>query len=122
MDKIYRTRENLAWCKERGIRLNGPKLGRPPKDKALYRQQLQEERIESGKRNVIEGCIGVCKRRYGLDLVLTRLKHSSEVDVHAAILTRNLFRKLRILLWRFLEQVRGLGWGEGIRLIKLKAG
>ena len=112
VDKIYRTRENLAWCKERGIRLSGPKLGRPPKDKALYQQQLQEERMESGKRNEIEGCIGVCKRRYGLDLVLTRLKHSSEVDVHAAILTRNLFRKLRFLLWHFLEQVRGLSWGN----------
>ena len=112
VDKIYRTRENLAWCKERGIRLSGPKLGRPPKDKALYQQQLQEERMESGKRNEIEGCIGVCKRRYGLDLVLTRLKHSSEVDVHAAILTRNLFRKLRILLWQFLARVQGLVWGE----------
>ena len=111
-DKIYRTRENLAWCKERGIRMNGPRLGRPPKDKALYRQQLLEERMESGERSEIEGCIGVCKRRYGLDLVLTRLKHTSEVDVHAAILTRNLFRRLRFLLWHFLEQVRGLSWGN----------
>jgi IS5 family transposase len=72
-DKIYRTRENIAWCKERGIRLNGPGLGRPPKDKALYRQQLDEERRESGERNEIEGYVGVCKRRYGLDLVLMRL-------------------------------------------------
>ena len=107
VDRIYRTRKNLAWCKERGIRLSGPKLGRPPKDKALYQQQLQEERMDSGKRNEIEGCIGVYKRRYGLDLVLTRLKHTREVDVHAAILTRNLFRRLRLLLWRFLERVKG---------------
>ena len=28
-DKIYRTRENLAYCKARGIRLSGPALGRP---------------------------------------------------------------------------------------------
>ncbi len=27
-DKIYRTRVNRAWCKERGIRLSGPPLGR----------------------------------------------------------------------------------------------
>src|SRR5690625_6422264 len=26
-DTIYRTRENRAYCKERGIRLSGPKLG-----------------------------------------------------------------------------------------------
>ena len=31
VDRIYRTRENRAWCKERGIRISGPPLGRPPK-------------------------------------------------------------------------------------------
>jgi len=30
-DKICRTKENWEWCKERGIRLSGPKLGRPLK-------------------------------------------------------------------------------------------
>jgi hypothetical protein len=30
-DKIYRTRESLKYCKEHGIRLSGPPLGRPPK-------------------------------------------------------------------------------------------
>ena len=28
-DQIYRTRENRKYCKEHGIRLSGPKLGRP---------------------------------------------------------------------------------------------
>lgn len=27
-DQIYRIRENRQYCKERGIRLSGPKLGR----------------------------------------------------------------------------------------------
>ena len=98
-DKIYRTRDNIAWCKERGIRLNGPKLGRPPKDRQAYLVSLALEREESGERNEIEGCIGVCKRRYGLDLVMMRLERTSEVDIHAAILTRNLFRRLRLLFW-----------------------
>lgn len=31
-DRICRNRKNLAWCKERGIAVSGPKLGRPPKD------------------------------------------------------------------------------------------
>lgn len=31
-DKIYRTRENLRYCQEYGIRLSGPKLGRPFKE------------------------------------------------------------------------------------------
>ena len=29
VDRIYRTRENRAWCRERGIRISGPPLGRP---------------------------------------------------------------------------------------------
>lgn len=28
-DKIYRPRANLQWCRQRGIRLSGPPLGRP---------------------------------------------------------------------------------------------
>ncbi|MBQ9443846.1 MAG: transposase [Lachnospiraceae bacterium] len=32
MDQIYRTRKNLSFCKERGIRMSGPLLGRPRKD------------------------------------------------------------------------------------------
>jgi len=31
-DKIYRTRENLKFCKESTIRITGPKLGRPYKE------------------------------------------------------------------------------------------
>lgn len=108
MDRIYRTRQNIASCKEHGIRLNGPRLDRPSKDRVLYRKQLDEERRKSGERNEIEGCIGVCKRRYGLDLVLMRLKHTSEVDIHASILTRNLFRRLRFLFWLILE------WGRTV--------
>ena len=30
-DRIYRTRDNLRFCKKHGIRLSGPRLGRPPK-------------------------------------------------------------------------------------------
>jgi hypothetical protein len=112
VDRIYRTRENLAWCKERGIRLNGPKLGRPPRDKQAYLESLELERLESGERNEIEGCIGVCKRRYGLDLVLMRLKHTSEVDIHVSILTRNLFKRLKSLFCLVLDWVRRSGWGR----------
>lgn len=32
VDKIYRNHNNLAFYKERNIRLSGPRLGRPPAD------------------------------------------------------------------------------------------
>ncbi|MBQ9528489.1 MAG: transposase [Fretibacterium sp.] len=31
-DRIFRTRENLRYCKEHGIQLNGPKRGKPHAD------------------------------------------------------------------------------------------
>ena len=46
-DKIYRTRDNLRYCAKNNIHMNGPKLGRPPKDKELYAQQCRDERRES---------------------------------------------------------------------------
>lgn len=39
-DKIYRTRDNLDFCKEKGIRLSGPKQGRPYKDEERRRESL----------------------------------------------------------------------------------
>ena len=41
-DHIYRNRKILAFCKEHGIRLTGPALGRPPKDKTLSREQKRQ--------------------------------------------------------------------------------
>lgn len=40
VDKIYRTRKNRAFCKEKGIRISGVPLGRPPKN--IYLQWLVE--------------------------------------------------------------------------------
>jgi IS5 family transposase len=104
-DRAYRTRENLQYCKERGIRMSGPKLGRPPKDKALYRQQLLEERLESGERSAIESSFGVGKRRYSLNLVMERLQETSEVAIHVSILTMNLWKRLRALLFALFQGV-----------------
>lgn len=114
-DKAYRTRENLQYCKERGIRLSGPKLGRPPKDKGLYRQQLLEERMESGERSAVESAFGVGKRRYGLNLIMERLQETSEVAIHTCILTMNLWKRLRELLFALIRWVvREAVWSRNI--------
>jgi len=68
-DKIFRTRHNRRYCKAQGIHLNGPPLGRPPKDRTVYDEQLRLEREESRERNAIEGKFGEGKRRYSLGLV-----------------------------------------------------
>jgi IS5 family transposase len=57
-DRIYRTRENREWCKEKGIRISGPPLGRRPANvsKERKKQAAYDERI----RNAIEGKFGAC--------------------------------------------------------------
>ena len=102
-DKAYRTRENLQFCKTHGIRMAGPKLGRPPKDKAIYRQQLHEEWLESGERSAVECVFGLAKRRYDLDCVMTRLQRASEVSIHLTFLAMNLFRRLRVSFFFFTK-------------------
>ena len=101
-DKIYRTRENLSYCADRGIKLNGPKLGRPPKDRALYKEQKRQERLDAGERNAIEGKFGEAKRRYGLNRVMTRQADSSETTIAMIVLVMNLKKALRDLFCVFL--------------------
>ena len=42
-DTIFRTRENMKYCKQHGIHLNGPKLGKPYADPEVQKQQKKLE-------------------------------------------------------------------------------
>ena len=100
-DTIYRTRENLRYCREHGIHLNGPRLGKPPKDPVIRKQELHLEWLESGERGDIERRFGIGKRCYSLGRITAKLKHTSEIMIHMSVLTLNLQKRLRLLL-RFI--------------------
>lgn len=104
-DTIFRTRENRRYCKEHGIRMNGPRLGRRSKDDSACREERKLEWLESGERGEIERDFGVGKRRYSLDCITTKLKHTSEVAVGLVVLTMNLWRRLRLLFARTLRML-----------------
>src|SRR4028118_1769798 len=78
-DRIYRTKENRAWCKERGIRISGPPLGRPPVNvsKEKKKQALEDDRV----RNAIEGKFGEGKRRFGLNRIMAKLDNTSQTTI-----------------------------------------
>ncbi|MCT7992169.1 IS5 family transposase [Laspinema olomoucense] len=101
-DKIYRTRVNRAWCKERGIRLSGPPLGRPPDQVTLpaKKQAQEDERI----RNEIEGKFGQGKRRFSLNRVMAKLANTSETSINLTFLVLNLVKLLRQFYCLFLCQ------------------
>ena len=102
-DKIFRTRENLQFCKDHGIHLNGPKLGKPNPDPKARKQELHLEWKESGERGDIERRFGICKRCYSLGHVTTKLQHTSEVMIYLSVLTLNLQKRLRLLLCLFFN-------------------
>ncbi len=101
VDRIYRTRENRAWCKERGIRISGPPLGRPPKNisKETKKQAQDDERF----RNAIEGKFGQAKRRYGLNCIMTKLSETSETSIAITFLVINLSTLLRQVYCLFMS-------------------
>jgi transposase, IS5 family len=110
VDKIYRTRGNLRYCKARGIRISGPRLGRPPtvtpenvdrlKAKARRARQDEIDRIP------IEGKFGQGKRKYGIGRLMTKLSETSETAISLCFLVMNLERWLAAIFLRlfFKEQ------------------
>ena len=101
VDKIYRTRANRAWCKERGIRISGSPLGRKPKNisKETKKQAVDDERF----RNIIEGKFGQAKRRYSLNCIMSKLPSTSETSIAIIFLVMNLSRLLRQVNCLFLS-------------------
>jgi hypothetical protein len=96
-DKLYATRDNRAFCKHHGIRLQGPPLGRPGNN---TQRGKNLEYVDSCNRNEIVGKFGVGKRAYGLDLLMEKLPATTLSAICASILTMNLV-KLRCAILDF---------------------
>jgi transposase, IS5 family len=92
-DKIYRTKLNRSWCKEKGIRLSGVKLGRPPK--TISKEAKKQARLDEAVRNCIEGKFGEAKRRFSLNRVMTKLANTSETAIAISFFVMNLSALLR---------------------------
>jgi IS5 family transposase len=102
-DKVYRSRENLRYCKERGIRLSGPALGRPSKDPARSRSVQRQQRLDERVRVEIEGKFGVSKRKYSLGRVMAKLARTSETSIGIVFLVMGLAKALSILFSHLAE-------------------
>lgn len=103
VDTIYRTRENIRYCLGKGIRISGPRLGRPPKepDPAVIKQT----RRDALDRNCIEGKFGEGKRRYGLNLIKAKLQETSETVIIMNLIVMNLAHLYRSLFVIFSKSI-----------------
>lgn len=107
-DKIYRNRKNINFCKELGIRLSGPPLGRPSKDlseRIASRKLARQDEID---RIPIEGKFGQAKRRFSLSRIMCKLSRTSETAIAIIFLVMNLEKWLKVLLLNFFVFFRVL--------------
>jgi hypothetical protein len=116
-DKIYRNRENLKYCRERGIRLSGPALGRPPKG---YVPDKKLEYQDSCDRTEVERRFSLAKRKYGMGKLYTKLQDTSMSTVALSVLLLNLnkvFLCFQLLSLFSLLSQRKRGYSAGTTYI-----
>ena len=101
-DRIYRSRDNLRYCQGKGIRLSGPKLGRPKKE--VMREEKKMAREDELVRNAIEGKFGEGKRRYSLNCIRAKLPETSGSVIAMTFLVMNLEKLLKGDFLRFWRQ------------------
>ena len=104
-DKIYQTRANRSYCKKHGIRLSGPALGRPKSGEAGAKESRQVYK-DACERNAVEGRNGNLKRRYGLDLIMSKLDETAKTEAALNILAIAAAHRLRrwlLLIFKILR-------------------
>ena len=93
-DTLYRNRENLKLCKDLGIRICGPKMGRHPKH--VDADQRRKDTDAENRRGAIERRFAFMKGSLGLDLVNTRTAESLAVKIDEAIVLSNVLTLIRV--------------------------
>lgn len=88
-DKIYRTRDNISYCKSKGIRLSGPALGRPSKNTIIDKKTEYQDNVD---RIEVERVFSLAKHSYGLGLIRTKLENTTLTAIALSIFTMNLFK------------------------------
>ena len=90
-DKIYWTRENRMWLKERGIGHGGVPMGKKQK---MSKYEKQKDRKKNNKRSEIEGKFGTAKEHYGMDRIGMKLPQTTFASINMIFLAMNLLKVL----------------------------
>lgn len=97
-DKIYMTKANRAYLKERNIQHRGKPLGRPKKDKNGNKvdpfTHIQQK--EANQRNQVEGQFGTAKDAYDLNKVKAKTPETSESWIANIFFIMNIIKLLKV--------------------------
>jgi hypothetical protein len=96
-DQIYRSRENITFCNGLGIRLSGKRLGRPKKD-ADSRAEKKLAYQDNTDRIEVERRFSLAKRKFGLDLLVTKRENTTKASIVLSVIAMNLDRLAAALL------------------------
>lgn len=91
VDKIYATRTNRAWLKERDIRITAAPLGRKSKayeQESYYKKNKRKK--ETRQRNQIEGKFGQAKNGYNLNKIRAKIQTTSQSYIACIFFVMNL--------------------------------
>ena len=95
-DQTYRTRENRSFCKEQGIRLSGPKLGRPNPVTTKTDKKLEYQ--DNTDRIAVEREFSREKRCYGLGKIVSKCEETQLTSIALSVFVANLFKIQRRIL------------------------
>ena len=87
----------MRFCKENGIRLSGPKLGRPNPVTNKIDKKLEYQ--DNTDRIAVEREFSVEKRCYGLGRIVTKLEETQLTSVALSVFVANLFKMQRRILF-----------------------
>ncbi len=105
VDKIYATRENRRWLKEKGIRITAVPLGRKRKQQQETYYQKSKRKKEATERNQIEGKFGQGKNGYNLNEIRAKLISTSESWVACIFFVMNLIHYDKLFVLFFFLRV-----------------
>ena len=106
VDKIYATRANRRWLKERNIRITATPLGRRKEKPRETYYQKTKRRKEAAERNHIEGKFGQGKNAYKLNEIRAKLKNTSESWVACIFFIMNLINYDKQAIFSLIFQAR----------------
>ena len=96
VDQIYRTRPNIAFCQKNGIRISGPRLGRPAKNDEIRRKDAKTAAQDNADRIQIERYFSTAKRRNGMGLITKKREDTSLMTIALSVLVTNIFGSFKL--------------------------
>lgn len=91
IDQIYRTKPNIAFCQKKGIRISGPKFGRPTKNAIIRKMDAKTAAQDNADRIQIKRYFSTAKRRNGMGLNTKKREDTSLSTSTLSVLVTNIW-------------------------------